>query len=330
MDEDDDVIVSTIEALPTEREIQADLEDRKTFLGGSDAPVILGLSAWKTRYELWQEKTGQVEQADLSLVERVQMGILLEDVVAKRAEQKYCWKLHRINGRLLAKNLPYPAVAQIDRRLVGQDAIVEIKTTDASMSAEWGVEDTPDVPPAYYAQVQHQMMVAEKYKAWIVVLIGGNKVKRYLVLRDEEFIENLKKAEESFWRSVLERIPPEPITLAEAGQCWKKAPAAPVFGTPIHAAQAAEYLALSDEINMLETRRESVRLELEREMRDIGDSIVVQGKTICTWKNQSRTGIDTKKLEADHPGLVGGYKTFTEFRTFRVTKEAMSFRTFGS
>jgi putative phage-type endonuclease len=327
MDEFDDVVV---ESLPGEREIKADLEDRKSFIGGSDAPVILGMSSWKTRFELWQEKTGLVAQPDLSEVERVQMGILLEDVVAKRAMVKYGWKLRKINNRIEARGIPYPAAAQIDRLLVGQDENVEIKTTDASMAPEWGVEDTAEIPPAYYAQIQHGLMCTSRKVSWAVVLIGGNKVRRYRIERDNEFIRNLQAAEESFWRSVLERIPPEPLTIEEAGQVWRNAPAAPVFGTPANAAQVAEYMVLNDEIRMLETRQESVRLEIEAVMRDIGDSLVVQGKTVATWKAQTRTSIDTKALEEANPGITAPFQKTTEFRTFRALKAALEFRAFGS
>lgn len=35
------------------------LEWRKLGLGASDAPVVMGVSPWKTRHQLWLEKTGQ-------------------------------------------------------------------------------------------------------------------------------------------------------------------------------------------------------------------------------------------------------------------------------
>ncbi|GIV50913.1 MAG: hypothetical protein KatS3mg038_1434 [Candidatus Kapaibacterium sp.] len=35
--------------------------DRRSFLGASDAPAILGLSPWRTAYEVWAEKTGRID-----------------------------------------------------------------------------------------------------------------------------------------------------------------------------------------------------------------------------------------------------------------------------
>ena len=33
------------------------LKRRKTGIGGSDVAAVLGLSKWKTRYQLWVDKT---------------------------------------------------------------------------------------------------------------------------------------------------------------------------------------------------------------------------------------------------------------------------------
>jgi predicted phage-related endonuclease len=37
------------------------LMDRKKGIGGSDVATILGLNKWKAPYQLWLEKTGQIE-----------------------------------------------------------------------------------------------------------------------------------------------------------------------------------------------------------------------------------------------------------------------------
>ena len=36
------------------------LEERMSYIGGSDAPIIMGVSPWKTPYQLWEEKMGNV------------------------------------------------------------------------------------------------------------------------------------------------------------------------------------------------------------------------------------------------------------------------------
>ena len=55
------------------------LEERRQGIGGSDAAAAVGLSPWKTRLELWLEKTGQTP--DREETPEMRRGTLLEPVV---------------------------------------------------------------------------------------------------------------------------------------------------------------------------------------------------------------------------------------------------------
>jgi predicted phage-related endonuclease len=43
-----------------------DHEFRRTGIGGSDVAAVLGISRYKSAFQLWQEKTGQVQPEDIS------------------------------------------------------------------------------------------------------------------------------------------------------------------------------------------------------------------------------------------------------------------------
>jgi len=331
MYEDDDSveIVDAPITLPEAHEVaarmKADIEDRKTFIGGSDAPVILGLVGWKTRFELYQEKTGEKEPDDLSDVERVQWGIILEDSVAQMYMRRTGKKVRRVNKRIIDKHATFPRCAQIDRRIVG-GGILEIKTTDASNSADWGPEGSSEIPPHYYSQVQHQLAVTSETIAEVAVLIGGNRMRLYLVPRDEEFIADLTAAELDFWGRCLARNPPDPITLDEATIRWGRTNAQPVSGTLIHGALAAELQALNAQLKETKARADEVELELKKALQDIGDTLMVEGKTVCSWKEQSRTSIDSTRLKAEQPAIAAQYEKTTPYRVFRLGKDAGNFR----
>jgi predicted phage-related endonuclease len=53
--------------------------DRRTFIGGSDARVIMGQDE-KALIRLWQEKRGEVGPEDLSGELIVQLGLATEDL----------------------------------------------------------------------------------------------------------------------------------------------------------------------------------------------------------------------------------------------------------
>ena len=66
--------------------------ERRKGIGGSDASVILGLNKWRTAFELWLDKTGQVPISE-SASEAAYFGSILEDIVAKEFEVRSGKKL---------------------------------------------------------------------------------------------------------------------------------------------------------------------------------------------------------------------------------------------
>ena len=76
----------------------------------------------------------------------------------------------------------------------GTVALLEIKTANQYAQSDW--ED--GLPAAYYIQIQHYLEVCGLHKAYIAVLIGGNKYQQMSVERDEETIGNIINLEKAF------------------------------------------------------------------------------------------------------------------------------------
>ena len=57
--------------------------DRTTYLGGGDAPAVLGLSRWNTPLGVWASKTKQIPEPDISDKIAVKLGLKLEDIIAE-------------------------------------------------------------------------------------------------------------------------------------------------------------------------------------------------------------------------------------------------------
>lgn len=193
------------------------LEERKTGIGASDAPVVAGISKYKTLLSLYCEKLGITEPPNVD-TEAAEWGILLEEPVA----QKYA----KVTGRLLEYPGPYTiqrseqwpfATCTIDRFIVGHGPIhlgqpdfgrgvLQIKTTSALHEDEW----SEGPPPAVYCQVQHEMAVTRCQWGSAAVLVGGQKFRWADVPRDDSFIEQLMAREAWFWGLVQSQTPPEP------------------------------------------------------------------------------------------------------------------------
>ncbi len=199
--------------LPT---VEQWLAERNSGIGGSDAPVVVGVSPWKSRQALWAEKTGTVDAPKLDS-DAVEMGKELEPIALKRYAKKsgrpaIAWP-STIIARRVDNAEPWaictPDGLTWDRgRGVG---LVQIKTTGEFSREEWD-----DGPPLYVeVQVQHEMFVTSARWAAIVVLIGGLTLKWFDVTPNESFRAALIDYGREFWRHVVERVCP-PVTEADA------------------------------------------------------------------------------------------------------------------
>jgi hypothetical protein len=65
----------------------ADSANRRNFIGGSDARIIMGQDE-KALIRLWMEKRGEVGPEDLSANFIVQLGVVTEDVGADGAVRR--------------------------------------------------------------------------------------------------------------------------------------------------------------------------------------------------------------------------------------------------
>jgi len=196
--------------------------NRKLYLGGSDSAAVLGLSRWKTPIRVWAEKVGAVEPDDLSDNFAVEMGNELEDTVARIFTKKTGKVVHRVNEPVKHKRYPF-LCAQIDRRVVGENVPLEIKTANAWMAKSWEGEE---VPKEYLCQVMHQMAVTDAPYAYIACLIGGSSGfvwKRVDI--DESIISEMVSREVDFWESnVLANVMPGPVKAEDSSVLYKLFP----------------------------------------------------------------------------------------------------------
>ena len=147
------------------------IKERIGYLGASDAAAAVGLSRWKSPVEVWAEKTEFVEPEDISGKLSIRMGNKLEDVVAEIFQEETGKKVHRVNETIYHPQYPFLA-ANLDRRVVGEDACLEIKTAGAWAAKDWEGEE---LPREVIIQVMHQLACTGKKVGYACVLIGGNQ-----------------------------------------------------------------------------------------------------------------------------------------------------------
>jgi putative phage-type endonuclease len=169
---------------------------RRTGIGSSDAPVIAGERG--SVLELWAQKSGLVEPEtpDEDTARLFEWGHRLEPVVADWYADTTGRQLQRVNQMLRHPEVAY-AFASLDRRVVGERRLVEIKTT------RFGWTGGEEVPGAVLAQVQHQLWVTGYEVADVAVLTGGSEPRVHEIPRDDTFIADLAFLEAEFWGWVM-------------------------------------------------------------------------------------------------------------------------------
>ena len=184
-------------------------EARKQYIGGSDAAAILGISRYKTPLQVWAIKTGEIVPPDIDDVVAVKLGKKLEQTVAEFFEDATGKKLARVNNTIYHPDYPFLA-ANIDRRVIGEEAGFEAKTTNQFKQSEWEKEE---IPVEYLIQCIHCMAVTGWPVWYIAVLIGNQKFLWKKIERQNKVIDDLVKKEVAFWNNfVVPKIMPMQIT----------------------------------------------------------------------------------------------------------------------
>ena len=193
--------------------------DRTAFIGGSDVAAILGVSPWKSPFQLYQEKIGafceEITREKQRLFDR---GHRWEPVVVEMLVDELLYRGHDVqiidrNARYQDPEFPFLA-CELDLELLidGEEHNAEIKTVSPFAAKAWGEQDTDEIPLYYAAQVMHGLMVKPRKRAIVAALIGVDDLRLHQIDRDEETIAAIRAKEVEFWRRVQERDAPEPTT----------------------------------------------------------------------------------------------------------------------
>src|SRR5262245_41591778 len=181
----------------------ADSRNRRTFIGGSDARVIMGADE-AALLRLWREKRGEVGSEDLSDNLTVQLGKVTEDLNRRWYERNTGRTVGDIQRLVKHSAIPWMA-ATLDGIVEGIEAVFEAKfMLPWSFSEEAAAEK-------YMAQVQHNMWVTHLRSAVLSIITGGGKWVEITVPMDPLYLTVLVSAEKKFWRRVQSGEPPRLI-----------------------------------------------------------------------------------------------------------------------
>ncbi|MBB4365114.1 putative phage-related endonuclease [Bradyrhizobium sp. CIR18] len=168
--------------------------DRRAFIGGSDARVIMGSDA-AALLRLWQEKRGEVEPIDLSGDLIVQLGTATEPLNRIWYQRQTGHAIEHVQRRVVHPVHKWMA-ATLDGRVQQTGAVFEAK-----FMLPWNFSEEA-AADKHMAQLQHNMWVIAARAAVLSIITGGGKWLDIEVHADPLYQHLLLTAEKRFWRCV--------------------------------------------------------------------------------------------------------------------------------
>lgn len=295
------------------------VELRKKGLGGSDIAGIVGLSHYKSEFEVYLSKMGELEQKEET--GPMEWGNRHEETIARKFSEK-----NEIEVIDLKKTFTHPDNPILrctpDRIVVnGKREQLEIKTADSHIASRWGF-DEDDAPQEYLIQVTWNSNIlracgeVDGDMNHLAVLIGGNDYREYKVPHDQDLADMLVAKGMEWWKNhIVTKTPPE-IDGSDMAETWVRSKF-PDSSSPMIASDAEmdtiaeEWKGLRDEIKEMKLCEDAIKNKVRLLL---GDSEGVAGHWGKAYNRRSKDGVTTnyKGLieKLDVPAVL--LKQFTE------------------
>jgi predicted phage-related endonuclease len=179
--------------------IEFNPSDRRAFIGGSDARIIMG-DDQEDLLRLWREKRGETAPQDFAQNLIVQLGTVTEEL------NRRTW-YQRCTGQTITdiqKRLRHPVHRWMAATL---DGVRTGAVFEAKFMLPWAFTEEA-AAEKHMAQLQHNMWVTNARTAVLSIITGGGKWVEIAINGDPLYQHLLLTAEKKFCRCVQNGEPP--------------------------------------------------------------------------------------------------------------------------
>ena len=230
-------------------------------------------------------KLGMMEIPDLSDVEAVQMGHVMEPVIGRLAQEKLGIELTKIDDALThPKEVWLRSHFDFVGKEDGKTILVECKNYNAAVRNKFDAE-AGVIPAADMAQLVHEATVFGANKVYLAVLFGGQEF--FLCSFDihvEQKTDLIKQMAE-VWARVQTKSPLPPEDTDQVKLMYPTDAGKTKMASQ-SVEEACRHLALiKKEKKALEEREEALQTLISGYMGDNAVLANLEGQVIATWKN---------------------------------------------
>ena len=289
-----------------------DTDSRNLGIGTSDASTVMG-EGFRSRIQLWEEKTGRTEKTDF-FSEKAFWGTELEETILRNIPKLmqvrgFEFDNHKIlkdgktywNKELQINNNPF-IYGHLDGR-IGLE-VAEIKFQSGFSYKDW---EKFYVPKYYYWQGICALAVVPNAPSWrIYSLCNGEIVWRTLHREEvQDDIDSFLSKAEEFWRkNVLEGVMPDPETEEDLIRAYEEENLKTVVMKPHIEAKLDEAERLKNQAELTLNRSKKLKFQAKLALGDADEVIDEDGTVLYTYRYvKPKVTLDSKKVKELYPDV---------------------------
>ena len=252
-------------------------------------------------------KQGKLDIPDLSNIEAVQMGHVMEPVIGRLAQAQLGTELVKIEESLThAKHPWFKSHFDFAGKQGGKSFLVEAKNYNASVRGKFDVSGI--CPSADMAQLVHEAAVYGVDMVYLAILFGGQEFLLIPFNITDEQKEDLVKQMAVVWGHAQAgtTLPPEDLDqvklLYPQGSEHAKTASASVEQACLALAQ------VKANIKALEAQEEQLQTLVSGYMGEASVLSTIEGQVLATWKNaKASPKFDSKLVQSAMPDIYGQF-----------------------
>lgn len=233
--------------------------------------------------EVIMQKQGKIDPPDLSQIEAVQMGHVMQPIIGRLAQDRLQMEL---------KDADYPLThpdhtwlrSHFDFISADGRTLVEAKNYNINARNKFDV-DSNRIPPADYAQILHEATVHRVDRVILAVLFGGQEFQTFDFTFTDDEKENLIKEMAVYWGHVKSDTLPEPQSLEATKLIYPTDNGQSMIATQAVETAVAQLKEIKGVIKQYEEKAEQIETALRASMQNYADILSVTGETLVTWRS---------------------------------------------
>lgn len=252
--------------------------------------------------EVILQKLGLMERPDLSEVEAVQMGHVMQPIIGQLAQNKLGIELKEADYALTHPKETW-LKSHFDFISADGKTLVEAKNYNAGVRNKFDSEALI-IPENDMAQLIHEAAVHNIENIVLAVLFGGQNFEVFRFTITEQQKEKLIKDMATFWAHVASKQPLDPASTAETKLLYRES-APTAITAPASVEQVVVALkTVKEQIKVLEEREEQLLTAIQNFMGVNSELVSYDGKVLATWKSaKASKKFDSKLFQSAMPDI---------------------------